>query len=540
MRYLTTLNLLLLSAFSANAQLSFNEIALNVGSTSSEIKNMTDINGTVYFQSSRPAEGRELWATDGTLTGTRLVKDINTGSANADPRSFTAFNGKVYFTAFGNGAVGCELWETDGTTSGTKQITQSTLSSASIIGDIKVANGKMYFAANTAAEGIELWISDGTTSGTQLLKDLYPGVGGGYPFGLTEFNGKLYFTAYNGPSQELWSSDGTTAGTTVVSSIGSGNNTGMSGLSILNNALYFTAINSTGNTLYKSDGTTAGTVPVATLNTNTTLSRIQLEHTVVNNKLYFTSDKGNNNMQLWVTDGTAAGTIMLIEDNIGTSSNFVSNITAYNGKAYFVYHNTWDNLYCSDGSVSGTRPAEGYAKYLTATPFDAVTDLTIYNGRLFFNATSNYYGTSQLYGYTADNDIVSIRPLNNTVLKTVTLLTGKMCVSNNKLLINAGYNSNEGYELWSIEGTPTAISNTAIKTAQAFTLYPNPAKNVLHITTTNQYKNASITITNAMGQAVLTENISNNTISLQGIAPGIYTATIDADGQRETQQLSIQ
>ena len=40
---------------------------------------------------------------------------------------------------------------------------------------------------------------------------------------------------------------------------------------------------------------------------------------------------------------------------------------------------------------------------------------------------------------------------------------------------------------------------------------------------------------------VLAEDMTGkNTISLQGIAPGIYTATIDADGVRETQQLTIQ
>ena len=105
----------------------------------------------------------------------------------------------------------------------------------------------------------------------------------------------------------------------------------------------------------------------------------------------------------------------------------------------------------------------------------------------------------------------------------------------------AGFNSNEGYELWTIEGTPTAISNAAAKPASTFTLYPNPANNVLHISTASIYKNASITITNALGQVVMTANIGNsNTVSLQGIAPGTYNATIDADGIRETQKLTIQ
>jgi ELWxxDGT repeat protein len=62
--------------------------------------------------------GAELWASDGTPQGTRLVRDINPGSASADPNSFTVINGIAYFTA-DDGTNGTELWRSDGTSAGT-------------------------------------------------------------------------------------------------------------------------------------------------------------------------------------------------------------------------------------------------------------------------------------------------------------------------------------------------------------------------------------------------------------------------------------
>ena len=40
---------------------------------------MTDVGGTAFFQAYRPDTGVELWASDGTEAGTRLVRDLNPG-----------------------------------------------------------------------------------------------------------------------------------------------------------------------------------------------------------------------------------------------------------------------------------------------------------------------------------------------------------------------------------------------------------------------------------------------------------------------------
>ena len=521
---------------SATAQLSFTEIQIMPGPASSEPAIMTAINGTMYFKAGRNTDGYELWATDGTAAGTRLVKDIFPGVASSDPRSFTPCNGKTYFLA--DSVTVFSLCVTDGTTAGTQIIKNSYSNDfVAIPGNMCELNGKLIFTAHNTTEGTELWETDGTSAGTKLLKDINPGKDGSDPRQFTPYKNKLYFYSYDGVSQELWCTDGTAAGTIKISNMNYFGAVIMD-LNVLNNSLYYTATNTNGRSLYKSDGTTAGTVHLASLNANTRYPQVYTESAVVGNKLYFATAEGLYLEQLWATDGTSAGTIKLM-NNPYTGS--VSEITAFDGNAYFIYEDTHQTyIYSTDGTVSGTGVASAFAKYATQNPFDYIVNLTVFNGNLFFTALSIHDGSVQLYAITPDKQVLNIKPTGSSVPSTMYTAGQTLCVLNNKLLASASFNQNQDFELWSIEGTPTAIS-TAAKAASTFTLYPNPANNVLHISTAGTYKKASITLTNALGQMVLTENITDkNTVSLQGIAPGIYNATIDADGIRETQKLTIQ
>ena len=67
-----------------------------------------------------------------------------------------------------------------------------------------------------------------------------------------------------------------------------------------------------GNELWSSDGTLAGTVLVKDLNTVGEDSNTS-ELVVVNGMGYFIADDGIHGRELWKTDGTSAGT-MLVRD----------------------------------------------------------------------------------------------------------------------------------------------------------------------------------------------------------------------------------
>jgi ELWxxDGT repeat protein len=137
-------------------------------------------------------------------------------------------NGKVYYIA-NNPSYGNELYSTDGTSSGTNLVKDLYSGSTGYANYLAVSHGKLFFYAmqssGTSAGTYEPFISDGTALGTTLLKDVNPS-GSSSPRNFTEGPGALTFftatdettTAYSNGStpnagEELWVSDGTQANT---------------------------------------------------------------------------------------------------------------------------------------------------------------------------------------------------------------------------------------------------------------------------------------------------------------------------------------
>src|SRR5438128_9153516 len=93
------------------------DINTSVLPTGSNPANFVNVNGIVFITANVPGYGVELWKSDGTFSGTTLVRDINLGSASSTPRFLTNANGLLFFRA--NDEFGTELWRSDGTSAGT-------------------------------------------------------------------------------------------------------------------------------------------------------------------------------------------------------------------------------------------------------------------------------------------------------------------------------------------------------------------------------------------------------------------------------------
>ena len=101
--------------------------------------------------------GRELWVTDGTEEGTKLVKDIAPGAASSSPGSITAIGGRVCFAA-NDGASGAELWQSDGTAEGTLLIYDINQGPASSSPQALLAvSNTLYFSALDTITAREPW-----------------------------------------------------------------------------------------------------------------------------------------------------------------------------------------------------------------------------------------------------------------------------------------------------------------------------------------------------------------------------------------------
>jgi ELWxxDGT repeat protein len=83
--------------------------------------------------------------------------------------------------------------------------------------------------------------------------------------------------------------------------------------------LFFTASDGVnGNELWKSDGTAAGTVLVKDIFPGLS-GPSPSSLTAVGNTLFFTANDGVNGNELWKSDGTAAGTVLVKDINPGSA-----------------------------------------------------------------------------------------------------------------------------------------------------------------------------------------------------------------------------
>ncbi|XZE56277.1 ELWxxDGT repeat protein [Planctomycetaceae bacterium SH139] len=361
----------------------------------------------------------EFWKSDGTTGGTIMVHDFGVGSSPESLYDSTAFSyaavGNTLFFPMGNATSGVELWKSEnfGTPTMVKDINPG--DDSSYPGGLYAFGSNVLFAANNGANGKELWSSDGTTAGTVLVKDIEPGPAGSYPSAgyyqdFAELNGKIYFGALGSGSDgtpfnaddtpQFWSSDGTTAGTVLLKDFGTVPFGYITPSEIVRSGnLIFGSVSTDefGSELWKSDGTAAGTLLVKNINPNTDTPDNELGSypsnlTDVNGTLYFSASDGSTGFELWKSDGTEAGT-MLVKDikPASTGGNYGSYpyyMTGFNGEVYFTANDgtVGEELWKSDGTSAGTVLVSDINQ--SAAGANANIDgLAVANGSLFFSAS---------------------------------------------------------------------------------------------------------------------------------------------------------
>lgn len=316
-----------------------------------------NIGNTVFFVASDDAFGTELWKTDGTTAGTQIVKDISIGNISTFFIEFVNLNNYLIFKVSTNGLN--QIWKSDGTNVGTINITPAN----SIVGssqNMTRFNNEAYFPITFSGSNTSyLAKSDGTTSNITLLKVVSEASN------FIEFNGNLYFTGYYTDGKELWKTDGTANGTVMVKDINQFGNAITTSefpykITKTSQFLFFVANDGiNGNQLWKSDGTPNGTVIVKNINSpnDAINSDSYSDFLVVNETLYFTANDGINGLELWKSDGTAIGTHLVKDLHLTSEAPYFRRFIKLGNKLCFNaidFQNQLNELWVSDGTESGT------------------------------------------------------------------------------------------------------------------------------------------------------------------------------------------
>lgn len=282
---------------------------------------------------------------------------------NVDRPWWTAMEDAVYFL-HDDGIHGQELWRSDGTSAGTwmvRDLCPGSCGSAKWnswdrlerVGEI------LFFAGDDGVHGVELWRTDGTASGTVLVADLVPGLASGRPSGFTRVGALLFFNAELDGKSVLWRSDGTVGGTVPVP--GAAAKAGWPRAEVGGRLVYAIRSFDADAGLWATDGTVEGTEKLAAVEVAAQVETYKSASWSVlpNGVLLFAASEPVHGRELWRSNGTVAGT-QLVVDLVGGAEGVYSMgyFTVVGGEIYFTVYapgiGSGPLLAHSDGTAEGT------------------------------------------------------------------------------------------------------------------------------------------------------------------------------------------
>ncbi len=444
MRRLARVAVLSLSALAATALPSFAagtaelladiEVAPGRGSSPRIQGALIPLGDRLLFEASEESSGTELWVSDTTNNGTRLLSDLAPGR---DSSAFFMWGtvGRTAVFLHGRNGGPSELWRSDGTVAGTFPLYgESRLEGCSFrdLPEAVQAGGEVFFLAAADPVQCGLWKTDGTIAGTRLIEDigaqartlvaagprvfffseggLWTGDDKGAvllrsfstepqaPRRLQASGSRIAFTAQaaEGEGEELWLSDGTVDGTRALTRFfepfpfGFSSDSEVFFLKTIGNTLYFTADDGTGVDLWRSDGPGA----IARRMTDFIADRpfgegLEADRIArIGDRLIFiASEEGHAEGRLWVSGGTPESTVPLDGCPDGCPRFIFSPLIQLGDRILFEAFgsNGFDVIWKTDGTATGTeRLADfGWAQFQTPV---------LFRGRVFFIGPGRDFG----------------------------------------------------------------------------------------------------------------------------------------------------
>ncbi len=554
----------------------------------------------VYFTAKEDTHGEELWVSDGTVDGTKMVKDIYPGATSSNVCYITRFNDKVVFQATANDEDGAELWISDGTEEGTHMIMDiNILGGSEPCGFTQLDENHFVFAAKDYESEVYgsspqrwLWISDGTEEGTKLLKDCnvkYPGTNTAND--RTHFvrvGRKVFFkadTKDNQYGEELWVTDGTEEGTfmpldinTTIADLTTGATGGaqLDWFTNFNNEkLFFQAYSKEyGNEPWVSDGTIEGTHMIVDQAEGVNANGLPLGYgtfttAVYKNNVYFRGYHPIYGLELFRTDFTPEGTYMVADLNknqttTGTANGSPDIFCEFDGVLFMKAATGSDpaatdpinyglELFYTDGTEEGTKMQSDLNPGIGP---NAAWEGIVISGSFYFRAQDQTppTGSSQFWELFRINDkdefpikvadlgegpdfVHSLRNCNGDLFFTSQIIKRLFKYHYRK----PNYDPQKDVEEMDPDfGPTTGLKSPKLNIVKSISIYPNPAKDKITINSTTDIK--GYTITDLSGRRVGYYKGSDKIISVSNfnLAKGSYVLSVENEIEEVKIPLIIQ
>ncbi|MBT8132487.1 MAG: hypothetical protein KJO35_09485, partial [Gammaproteobacteria bacterium] len=331
---------------------------------------------------------------DGTPAGTQLVRDLGDFTFGVDQLEY--LNGSLWFGTRGS-SNGSTFWTSDGTPGGTVPVINYSESSGPVVIDIALAGDTVVFAVDTGFDSEHLlYRTDGTLAGTEQFATFADPLGNLPP--MATFGDWLIFIAeragFGSEGREVWRTDATAAGTEIVADIRPGSfHSSSTELTTVGDRVYFAATApdqapGLDRELWMTDGTTAGTQQVFEINPTGSSSPTSLVATA--DAVVFTAVTPEAGRELWLSRGPD-DTYQIVDLYPGPEDSDISGPVAVGGTVFFQANDnvSGEELWRSDGTLAGTRLA---ADVVPGSGGSAPADLAFVNGVLYFTADDGVHG----------------------------------------------------------------------------------------------------------------------------------------------------
>lgn len=271
-----------------------------------------------------------------------------------------------------------------------------------------------------------------------------------------QWNGKVFYQG-SGTGINLCVTDGTSAGTVFLANLYNGSFGGSINYVIPAQDFVYLVITRiisfppfvTDQQIWKSDGTAAGTVLVSTVNVSGLGFYRGTSKAIIGNTLLFAGSDATNGVELWKTDGTAATTVLVKDIKPGAGNSDPGAFCKIGNDIYFrAYSNGFEGkLWKTDGTEGGT------VQIPVAEPFFMVNwDMIALNNKLIFFGDNTVDGYEP---YVSDGTaagtfmLANINPVGNSLTTVAQGLHLKATDNFTFFIANKGSST----ALWRTDGT---------------------------------------------------------------------------------------